>query len=150
MNMKDDTSRSLQKRCFPVAKFHEKNFKQELDRLVKLSVVKRLCGHETQGDFAFPSFTMPKKNNDGIRFVTDFRELNEHVHRSPFLVPPTRDTLHKMEGFQFATTIDMSMGYWHTQLDLESQEKCVITTPWGRHACTRLPIGLISSADVFQ
>ena len=109
ITMKDDTPRSLQKRCFPVAKCHEKKFKQELDRLTKLNVIKRLFGHETQGNFAFPAFTMPKKNTDEIRFVTDFRELNKYVQRSPFLVPPMRDTLNKMEGFQFATTIDISI-----------------------------------------
>ena len=72
------------------------------------------------------------------------------MQRSPFLVPLMRDTLTKMKGFQFATTIDTSMGHWCVQLDLESQDKCVITTPWGRHAQTRLPMGLSSSANVFQ
>ena len=42
------------------------------------------------------------------------------------------------------------MGYRHIQLDLESQNKCVITTPWGMCTCARLPMGLSSSADMFQ
>ena len=43
------------------------------------------------------------------------------------------------------------MGYWHIELDIESHLKCVITTPWGRYPCTRLPMGLsISSVDIFQ
>ena len=36
INLKEDTPRSIQKRCFPVAKCHEEKFKNELDRLVKL------------------------------------------------------------------------------------------------------------------
>jgi len=93
---------------------------------------------------------MPKKDTGEIRFVSDFRELNKYVQRRPFLVPPIRDTLNKMEGFQYVTTIDISMGYWHISLDLDSQKKCVITTPWGRYAYTRLPMGLSSSAETFQ
>ena len=150
INLKDDTPRSLQKRCFPIAKCHEKKFKKELDRLEKLNVICKLYGDETQDKFAFPAFTIPKRNTDEVRFVSDFRELNKWVVRSPYLVPPIRDTLNKMEGFQYATTIDISMGYWHIELDLESQRKCVITTPWGRYAYTRLPMGLSSSADIFQ
>ena len=92
---------------------------------------------------------MPKKDTEEIRFVTDFRELNKYVQRSPF-EPPIRDNLNRMEGFQFATTINIFMGYWHIQMDLESQNKCVITTSWGRYAYTRLHMGLSSSADIFQ
>ena len=129
VNLKDDTPRSTQKRCFPVAKCHEKKFKTELNRLVKLKVIRKLHGPEAQGNFAFPAFTVPKKNTEEVRFVSDFRELNKHVQRSPCLVPPIRDTLNKMEGFKHATTIDTSMGCWHVSLDVESQLKRVITTP---------------------
>lgn len=70
--------------------------------------------------------------------------------RHPFLIPPIRDTLNKLEGLRCASTLDLSMGYWHITLDLESQNKCVVTTPWGRYAHQRLPMGLCASADVFQ
>ena len=110
-NLKDDTPRSLQKRCFPVAKCHEKKFEVELDRLVKLKVINKLCRHDAQGNFSFPEFTVvPKKNNEEVRFVPDFRELNKHTQRSPCLEPLTRDALNKMEGLKHATTADMSMG----------------------------------------
>ena len=39
-NLKDETPRSLQKRCFPVAKYYEKKSNAELDRLTKLKVIK--------------------------------------------------------------------------------------------------------------
>ena len=110
----------------------------------------RIYRHETQGNYAFPAFTMAKKNTEEIRFVTDCKELNKYAQRSPFLVPPIRDTLNRIEGFKFAITIDISMDYWHIKLDLESQDKRIITTPWGRYAYARLPMGLSSSADIFQ
>ena len=40
LNLKDDAPRSLKKRFFPVAKCHEKKFKSELDRLMKLKIIK--------------------------------------------------------------------------------------------------------------
>ena len=100
--------------------------------------------------FVFPEFVVPKKNTEEVRFASDFRELNKNVQRSPCLVPLTRDALNKIECFKQATTIDTSMGHWHASLDIEFQLKCVITTPWGRRAYTRLPIGLSSRADMFQ
>ena len=47
INLKDDTPRSLQKRCFPVSKCYERKFKAELDRLEKLNVIQKLYGDET-------------------------------------------------------------------------------------------------------
>ena len=49
-----------------------------------------------------------------------------------------------MECFQYNTDIDILMGYWHMSLCVESQLKNNTTTPWGRYAYTRLPMGLSS------
>ena len=149
-NLKDDSPRSLQKKISPVAKCHENEFKSELDRLMKLKVIKKLCTPDTRGNFVFPEFTVPKKNTEEESFVSYFRELNERVQRIPCLVSTIRDTFNKLEGFQCATTTDTSASYWHASLDIESQLKWIVTTPWGRHVCTRLLMGASSSLDMFQ
>ena len=86
-------------------------------------MLRKSFGNETQGNVAFPAFALPKKDTGEIRFLSDFRELNKCVQRNPFLVPPMRVTMNKMEGFQHATTIDVSMGHWHVSLDVDFQKK---------------------------
>ena len=85
-----------------------------------------------------------------MQFVTDFRDLNKWVQRNPYLIPPIRDTLNKLDNFTYAIAIDISMGYWYIILDPTSQLKCIITKPWGRYAYQCLPMGLCISADIFQ
>jgi hypothetical protein len=38
-----------------------------------------------------------------------------------------------MEGFTFATALDLNMGYYHIRLDPDSQKICTIIFPWGKY-----------------
>ena len=65
----------------------------EIDRLCKLGVLKKV----NRSEWAAPSFVIPKK--DGIvRFISDFRELNERIKRKPFPIPKIQDMLLKLEA----------------------------------------------------
>ena len=56
----------------------------------------------------------------------------------------------KMEGFQYATSLDLKMGYYHIKLDANSRKLCTIVLPWGKYEYNALPMGLCSSCDIFQ
>ena len=56
----------------------------------------------------------------------------------------------KLEGFQFATSLDLNMGYYHIELSPHSSELCTIVLPWGKYEYLRLPMGLCNSPDIFQ
>ena len=56
----------------------------------------------------------------------------------------------KMEGFQYATSLDLNMGYYHIKLDANSRKLCTIVLPWGKYEYNALPMGLCSSCDIFQ
>ena len=97
----------------------------------------------------FPKFCDTQKN-DTIRFVTDFRVLNEKLKRKPYPLPLIQDILHNLGSFKYATCIDLNMGYYSMRLDEESQKKCVTCLPWGLYAYKMLPMGLKIASDVFQ
>jgi Reverse transcriptase (RNA-dependent DNA polymerase) len=56
----------------------------------------------------------------------------------------------KLEGFQFATSLDLNMGYYHIELSPSSKRLCTIVLPWGKYEYQRLPMGLCNSPDIFQ
>ena len=56
----------------------------------------------------------------------------------------------KLEGFQFATSLDLNMGYYHIELSPRSRELCTLVLPWGKYKYLRLPMGLCNSPDIFQ
>jgi hypothetical protein len=38
-----------------------------------------------------------------------------------------------LEGFQYATSLDLNMGYYHIELNLDSKKYCTIVMPFGKY-----------------
>ena len=92
--------------AFSVPKAYEKLPRNEIQRLLDLGVLRRA----NISEWAAPSFGMPKKNQQ-IRFVSDFRRLNEHIIRKPFPLPSIHETHRTLEGFTFCSALDLNMGF---------------------------------------
>ena len=98
---------------------------------------------------AAPSFVIPKK--DGIvRFLSDFRGLNKCINRPSYHLPLIMELIQSLDSFEYATTIDLNMGYCAMTLDEQSQVYCVIILPWGIFRCNMLPMGILVACDIFQ
>ena len=117
----------------------------EVERLVKLGVLKKV-NHSKWGA---PCFIIPKKDHT-VRFLTDLRELNKRIKRFLYPIPNIQDLLLKLEGFQWATALDLNMGYYHIELCPSSKKVCTIVLPWGKYEYQVLPQGLSNSPDIFQ
>ena len=50
--------------------------------------------------------------------------------------------LQDMEGFTYATSLDLNMGYYTIMLDPDVQKICTIVLPWGKYFYMRLPMGI--------
>jgi hypothetical protein len=61
-----------------------------------------------------------------------------------------QDLLLKQEGFQYATSLDLNIGYYHIELSPHAEQLCAIVLPWGKYEHQRLPMGLCNSPDIFQ
>ena len=76
--------------------------------------------------------------------------MNAVLLRHPYPLPKISDLLQKLQGFTYATAIDLSMGYYHIPLDEESQKLCTTILPWGKYQYKKLPMGIASAPDIFQ
>jgi RNase H-like domain found in reverse transcriptase/Reverse transcriptase (RNA-dependent DNA polymerase)/Integrase zinc binding domain len=132
-------------RAYPIPKIHEATLKMEVDRLIKLGVLKKV----NRSEWAAPTFIIPKKDGT-VRFISDFRQLNTRIKRKPYPIPKIQDLLLKLEGFQYATSLDLNMGYYHIELTPFSRSLCTIVLPYGKYEYQRLPMGLCNSPDIFQ
>ncbi|HEY9708671.1 MAG TPA: reverse transcriptase family protein, partial [Oculatellaceae cyanobacterium] len=130
---------------FPVPQVYEATLKKEVDRLVMLGVLER----DNSSEWAAPTFIQPKKNMT-VRFLSDFRKLNSMLKRKPYPIPKIQDMLQKLEGFQFASSIDLNMGYYTIRLNPNAQRICTIILPWGKYKYKRLPMGISGAPDIFQ
>ena len=130
---------------YGVPKAYEDTFRTEVERLCKVGVLRKV----NHSEWAAPTFLIPKKDKT-VRFISDFRELNKRIKRKPFPIPKIQDLLLKLEGFKYATSLDLNMGYYHIQLEPASRKLCTIVLPWGKYEYVKLPMGLCNSPDIFQ
>ncbi len=132
-------------RPYPILRAYEKTLKLEIERLIAAGVLKKV----NRSEWAAPTFIIPKKDGT-VRFISDFRELNKRIKRKPFPIPKIQDLMLKLEGFQYGTSLDLNMGYYHIELSPHSKQLCTIVLPWGKYEYQRLPMGLCNSPDILK
>jgi hypothetical protein len=118
---------------------------KEINRLVSIGVMKR----QSSSQWASPTFIIPKKDMT-VQTISNFRELNKRIVRRPYPIPKISTTLQKLEGFTYATALDLSMGYYTIRLDPMAVEMCTIIFLIVKYSYLRLPMGMSGSADIFQ
>jgi hypothetical protein len=112
--------------------------------MVELGVMRKV----NRSEWAFPAFPIPKKDTT-LRSIADLRELNKRIKQKPYPIPKIQDMLLKLEGFLYATSLDLNMGYYHIHLTPESSSYCTDILPWGKYEYLRLPMGLYVIPQTF-
>ena len=90
------------------------------------------------------------KKEGTVCFLTDFRKVNRQIVWKPFPIPRIVDTLQQLEGFMFATALDLNMSYYTILLAECSNSITTIVTEFSKFRYTCLPIGIVISGNVFQ
>ena len=124
---------------------HDK-VKAELKRMVDMGVITPVT---TPADWCAPMVTVVKPNGK-VRICVDLKHLNKSVKRSYFLLPTVDDTLSKLAGARYFSSLDAASGFWQIPLDPESAPLTTFLTPFGRFHFNRLPFGITSAPEVFQ
>ena len=145
LELKDPHAKPYHARPYPVPKINERKLREEVERLVKFGVLRKI----NRSEWACPMFTINKPDGT-LRSLADLRELNKRIVRKPFPLPKISDMLLGLEGFQWATSLDLNMGFYHLILTPNSSRLCTIVLPWGKYEYLRLPMGLCNSPDIFQ
>jgi hypothetical protein len=60
--------------------------------------------------------------------------------------------IRSMEGFTFASALDLNMDYYHIKLDADDQKLCTIVFPWHirKYKYKRFPMAIKIASEVFQ
>lgn len=132
-------------RAYPIPHSRLPQTKAAIQRMCDLGILTKI----NKSEWAAPSFGVPKKNGD-IRIVSDFRQLNKWIVRCPYPMPRIQQLFQELIGFQFSTSLDLNMGFFHIPLTPEASKLCAIVLPFGKFQYQRLPMGLCNSPDIFQ
>jgi hypothetical protein len=117
-------SKPYHSRAFPVPKIHKEVLIREIERLCKLGVLER----QQESEWALPSFIVPKKDGT-VRFLSNFHEVNKRIVRTLFPISKISTVLQELEGFSYATALDLNMDYYTIRLDPDSSKICTIIFP---------------------
>ncbi len=60
------------------------------------------------------------------------------------------DTVDKIGGKKYYTSIDLASGYWQVEVDENSQDITAFVTPWGLYQFNVMPFGLTNVSATFQ
>ena len=145
LELKDPEVKPYHARPYPVPHSQEQKLRAEVARLCDYGVLRKINNSE----WACPMFTISKPDGS-LRSLADLREINKVIKRKPFPLPKITDMLQKLEGFMYATSLDLNMGYYHLLLTPNARRLCTIVLPWGKYEYLRLPMGLCNSPDIFQ
>ena len=67
-----------------------------------------------------------------------------------FAIPKISTILQELEGFIYATALDLNMDYYTIRVDPDASNICTIILPWGKYFYLQLPMGNACVPDIFQ
>ena len=136
-------------RPFTVKEEMKTKIDREMDRLVKLGILKKgLSGYSS------PAMAIPRKNSDIPRVVGDFRYLNKRLVKLNMTFPLVRECIQAIGASQceVMSVIDLRDAYHTLRLAPSSQQYTGITPYYGAdtYHYLRMAMGLSISPAIWQ
>ncbi len=92
-------------RPYPIPKIHKATLMKEINCLISIGVLK----WQPLLQWASPSSIIPKKDHT-VHITSDFRELNKRIVRQPYPITKISTTMQELQGFIYATALNLNMG----------------------------------------
>ena len=85
-----------------------------------------------------------------VSFITDYHQINKQLVINPHPSSRIGKTIEQLEGFHYATTLYLNMGYYNIRIFPASQDMMTIITKFGKFCHNGLPMGMCASVDIFK
>ena len=102
-----------------------------------------------QYQYGTPVFIISNKEGP-VRFIMDYRRINQKLGIKTYLLSIIGKTIQKLEGFQYATSLDINMGCNNIRILSASQYMVMIYTLFGKFRYNFLPMEICAFGDIFQ
>jgi hypothetical protein len=112
-------------RPYPIPHKHKAVLMKEIKQLCYIGVLE----WQLSLQWASTTFIIAKKDST-VHTISDFRELNKCIVRKPYPIPKISMILQELEGFTYATALDLNMGYYTIRLD-PTASKIVLSSSLG-------------------
>ena len=126
--------------------------KDVLENIIK-DMLEQDIIEESISPWGAPCLLVAKKNNNGYRFVVDFRSLNKHiVNLDAYPLPTTDEALESLGSASptYFSCLDLQSGFYQLEIDPSSRPLTAWRCHLGLFQFKRLPMGLKNSPLTFQ
>ena len=84
------------------------------------------------------------------RFINDYQSINHQLVRKSHPLPIIDKKIQQLEIFQYATALDLNMGYYTINILTASQDMTTIVTEFGKFIYNSLPMGMWAPGYILQ
>ena len=88
---------------------------------------------------------LTKKADGTMRFVVDYRNINDVSKRDQYPMPNIKDLVDDMQGSKLFSAMDMPSAYWHVAMEESSIPKTAFVVPGSKFEMLKMPCGLKNS-----
>ena len=117
---------------------------KEVQRMLDMGIIE-----PSTSPWSSPIVLVNKKTGD-VRFCIDFRKVNDVTKKDSFPLPRVDDSLTRLSGSSWFSTMDLASGYWQVAMDEQDAEKTAFITENGLYQFKVLPFGLCNAGATFQ
>ena len=128
----------------PINPALEPQLRAQIDQWMKEDVIE-----PSSSPWSFPLLAVPKKNGK-LRWVTDFRRLNEVTIKDAFPLPHIEDNLARLSKSSIFSALDGTGAYHVVPVRKKDREKTAFSTPWGLFQYKRMPFGLANAPSCYS
>ncbi len=134
----------VRQRVRPLNPRMEADLKKQVDEWLAEGLVQ-----PSSSAWATPLVPVRKKTGE-IRFCCDYRRLNQATIPDAWPLPRIQETLHKLRGSRFFSSLDAAAAYWTIPMSASSRHFMAIITPFGLFEWMRMPFGLAQAGAVYS
>jgi hypothetical protein len=125
IDLKPDTPPEHRSKNYPMSIDEQR----EMDKFLEENVRKGYI-QSSQSPFAAPIFFVKKKDGE-LRFIQDYRWLNEWTVKDQYPLPLSADIINRLAGARFFTKFDVRWGYNNVCIQKGDEWKAAFTTNRG-------------------
>ena len=131
---------------YPIPYAYTDDFNRQIDQMLENGIIR-----PSNSPWNAPVILVKKKDGS-LRFVCDFRSLNDVTIKDTYPLPRISEVIDRMEGFVYVyfTTLDCASACWSIPLSENDKEKTAFSGPRGKFEFNVTPLGLCNAGASYQ